>query len=65
MSNMHSCTMQGHKHHIDVSQVTQWVRGFLSYLDSMLHLRIFVVEDTKAKWFLWYYFNKHQVSTLQ
>lgn len=47
-----------------INQAIQWARIFLSYLDSMLHLGIFVVEDTKAEWLLWYHFNKHKIPTL-
>lgn len=57
MQDQEECTV--------ISQVIHWAGRFLSYLDSMLHLGIFVVEDTEAKWFLWYDFNKHQVPTLQ
>jgi len=47
-----------------VNRAMQWARSFLSYLDSMLHLGIFVVEDTEAEWFLRYYFNQHKIPTL-
>lgn len=35
------------------------------YLNSVLHLGIFVMEDTEAKRFLWYHFYQHEITTLQ